>query len=84
MVRMSFHVEFTASSPSDAESILAEEKLPESVAAFVSQGIKGCTDGPVYVKAFGHLWTGEPSSYNVSNCEIFVRNMVFREPKKGA
>ncbi|MGO9375658.1 MAG: hypothetical protein ACLQBD_26710 [Syntrophobacteraceae bacterium] len=79
---MSFHVEFTAQSRADAEKILAEEKLPECVSAFISQALKGCHDRPVYVKALGHLFTEEPSSYNVSNCEIFVRNMVFREPKK--
>lgn len=78
---MSFHIQFTARTPADAIQIVAEETyLPAAVRDFIIQGLTGLPDdGPVNVKATGHLFNGK--DYNVSNGIIEVTPLSFRVPK---
>jgi hypothetical protein len=81
---MSFSVKFIAASAADAERILAEEHLPESVRAFLTQAVRGCEKrvpgSAVQVDAAGHLCTGE--DYVVSNATISVMPVGFRKPRE--
>lgn len=78
---MSFHVEFYAQSAADASAILDEERtLPEHIRTFIRQGLTGCADSGVYVKASGHLYSGS-GSYDVSNVDVRVHKINLRVPK---
>jgi hypothetical protein len=78
---MSFHVDFIAGSPADAQKIVAEERqLPESVRTFVTLALTGLPDGmPVAVKAIGHLFSG--SDYSTSTAQLQVNSLAMRVPK---
>jgi len=75
---MTFSVEFYAASAESAEKALAaESNLPQCVRDFLAQSLKAVT-GPVYVKAFGHLYNGD---YTTSSAQIEVRPFIFHEVK---
>lgn len=70
---MSFSFEFYAKTAADAHKILDTHYAPESVKDFVHAAIHA-TEGPVFVKAFGHLYQND---YTVSNATIEVRPVVY-------
>ena len=76
---MSFTLEFTATNPRVATKIVRQdENLPLCVSAFICQALKGCnTEQPVYVKAYGHLYSG--NDYNVSSADLQVREVSLRQ-----
>ena len=75
---MSFNFEFYADQ-NDAVDIIGEQTAPESVKAFLVQGVSAFPpDTLVYVKANGHLFNGD---YQRSNAELLVQEVPIRTPK---
>jgi hypothetical protein len=78
---MTFNIEFMAASAADAQRIVADEKrqVPDSVRAFVDAALSTMGDGPVYVKAVGHLCAGA-GWHPTSTATLEVRPLAFRAP----
>lgn len=71
---MSFSIEFYAQTADHAQKTLDQESnLPQSVRDFLSLGLKA-TQGPVYVKAYGHLYHND---YTTSSAALEVRPIYF-------
>lgn len=78
---MSFHVEFNAACIEDAQKIISEEHLPDTVRSFIQEALQAYPDSAVHVKAIGHLQT-QPVSYMASNADIVVNAIVMKSPKE--
>ena len=76
---MTFRVEFYAADRMVAHKILERQYLPESIRHFINIALTGCPAAtPVYVKAFGHLFSGD--DHNWSDADIKVHPIIFKEP----
>lgn len=75
---MSFHIEFYAEHSVHAKGLVDEANLPTPVRQFIAQALDGCEGNPVYVKAYGHLYTGD---YKISTATIVVQPIPMSVPK---
>lgn len=75
---MSFSFDF-CSKQSDAAAIIQEQVVPESVKAFLLQGISAFKpESLLWAKGNGHLFNGD---YTQSSANIIVQEVVVRIPK---
>lgn len=77
---MSFSFEFAARNKAAARALIASQSAPDCIKAFLSMALDNLReDGPLSVKAAGHLCDG-PGSYEVSNAQLHVAALRFSEP----